>query len=373
MKINCVMGPFLPFPPIRGGAVERVWYDLCREFAKKGHQVTVISRRYGDLPNNCILDGMTVIRVPSFDAPNSRILFRVYDIFYSLVAMFRLPKADITVTNTVFAPMIYRHRRFGCIYVSVARFPKGQMWLYRRAARLQAVSRSVSDAIVVQTPSVASKVKVIPNCLSREFVNALASTSERQKTVLYTGRIAREKGLDILVRAFSEQGHRWPDWKLILVGPHEEAAGGDGIEFLKYLKQLALRAGDRVEFREPVYDLKALVELYSSSEIFVYPSVAETGESFGLAPLEAMACGCATVVSDLRCFRDFVTENENALIFDHRVDAVNNLSRSISELFDSSQLRRQLSDRARLVADSFSPERVADQFTQDFKYLSGSG
>src|SRR5690606_4522102 len=54
------------------------------------------------------------------------------------------------------------------------------------------------------------------------------------------------------------------------------------------------------------------------ASIFVYPSLAEKGETFGLAALEAMAAGCAPIVSNLACFQDFITHGESGLIFDHR-------------------------------------------------------
>ena len=50
MKITIVQGAFLPVPPLLGGAVEKCWQALGQEFARRGHQVTHVSRAYGDLP-----------------------------------------------------------------------------------------------------------------------------------------------------------------------------------------------------------------------------------------------------------------------------------------------------------------------------------
>jgi glycosyltransferase involved in cell wall biosynthesis len=77
-------------------------------------------------------------------------------------------------------------------------------------------------------------------------------------------------------------------------------------------------SGANVCFLEPTYDTDELNRLYQKASIFVYPSVAEKGETFGLAPLEAMAWGCVPVVSDLRCFKDFIIHERNGLIFNHR-------------------------------------------------------
>ena len=50
MKITILQGAFLPVPTKRGGAVEKVWFGLGREFARLGHTVTHVSRRCDDLP-----------------------------------------------------------------------------------------------------------------------------------------------------------------------------------------------------------------------------------------------------------------------------------------------------------------------------------
>ena len=43
MKITIVLGAFFPVPPIMGGAVEKVWFALGQEFARRGHEVVQIS------------------------------------------------------------------------------------------------------------------------------------------------------------------------------------------------------------------------------------------------------------------------------------------------------------------------------------------
>ena len=53
-------------------------------------------------------------------------------------------------------------------------------------------------------------------------------------------------------------------------------------------------------------------------DVFCYPSLAEQGETFGVAVAEAMAAGCAVVVSDLACFRQLVDDGETGRVFSHR-------------------------------------------------------
>jgi len=49
IRIAIIQGAFLPSPPLLGGAVEKVWHALGREFAVNGHDVVHISRQYDGL------------------------------------------------------------------------------------------------------------------------------------------------------------------------------------------------------------------------------------------------------------------------------------------------------------------------------------
>lgn len=55
-----------------------------------------------------------------------------------------------------------------------------------------------------------------------------------------------------------------------------------------------------------------------SALVFAYPPTAETGEALPVAPLEAMAHGCAPFVSNLPCCRDYIPDSVTGFVFDHR-------------------------------------------------------
>ena len=63
MKITILQGAFLPVPAIRGGAIEKAWERLGREFVKLGHQVTHISRLCDGLPKEEEIEGVHHIRI----------------------------------------------------------------------------------------------------------------------------------------------------------------------------------------------------------------------------------------------------------------------------------------------------------------------
>jgi len=373
MRINCILGPFLPIPPVLGGSIEKIFLALCEEFSARGHEVAMLSRRFRDFPNENWINGVRHIRVPSRDRPHNALAFRFFDILYTLQVRKALPPADITITNSVSAPLLIPRSTAGKIYVDVARYPKRQMGIYRHVDRLQCCSTHIARAVCEQTPSVAHLVKAIPNALTSIF----AATSvgpmqhDRAKEVVFVGRVAREKGLHLLIRAFALVGPKFPDWRLVVVGPHLASQGGDGDGFLQELRGLAAAAGVEAQFVGPIFDERALEECYSRSSIFVYPSIAERGEAFPVAPLEAMACGCAPVVSDLRCFDDAITAEVNGLIFDHRDPSGKPLAEVLERLMSSDTLRHKIAEGAKQKSRDYIPATVARLFLEDFSVLTG--
>ncbi|MFZ5532483.1 MAG: glycosyltransferase family 4 protein [Pseudomonadota bacterium] len=366
MNITILQGAFLPVPPVRGGAVEKRWFQLGKEFAARGHAVTYVSRRWPDFPDAESIDGVTHVRRGGFDTPRNGVLLKLLDGVYTLQSAGAVPHdSDIIVTNTFWAPLLLPLRRAGRVYVDVARMPKGQMRWYRRAARLRANSTPVADAIRREVPpSWHCRVGMIPNPLPfapAETVNL----AEKQPVVLYAGRVHPEKGLHLL-REFV--GQMPADWSLCIVGPWQVNAGGGGPDYVQSLK--AMLDSPRVRFLDPIYDAAALNALYRSASLFVYPSVAEQGETFGLAPLEAMAWGCVPVVSDLACFKDFIRAGDNGAVFDHRrADAGALLARELLTLIHEPDTRARLAQGALDVRQSHAPARIAELFLADFESL----
>jgi glycosyltransferase involved in cell wall biosynthesis len=372
MKITIVLGAFFPVPPIMGGAVEKVWFLLAREFARRGHQVVQISRTMPQLHRRELLAGVQHLRVRGFDAPRSLLWLKFLDLVYSIRAMSILPEADILVTNTFWLPILLRSSKRGKVYVHVARYPKGQMRLYRKAARLQAPSEAVARAILTEAPQLQQKIKVISYPAPQSAnENAPPPIAERNKTILFVGRVHPEKGVHLLIDAFASLP---PDlsseWKLSIVGPAEEELGGGGQEYLAGLKRSASKAAGKVFFPGPVFDSVALEQNFRNARLFIYPSLAERGESFGLAPLEAMAHGCAVIVSSLDCFRDFIRDDETGFIFDHRAGSpVKALRERIENTIVDPTMLARVAEAGYRESTKYSVSQVADRFLHDFSSL----
>jgi glycosyltransferase involved in cell wall biosynthesis len=365
MRITIVTGAFLPVSTKSGGAVEKRWLKMARMFAAWGHEVTMVSRLHPGLPATETSDGVAHRRIPGGEGTASALLLKFRDLLYTRRVLGVLPPADILVSNTFWLPLLAQDRSRGRVIVDVARFPKGQMRLYRRAPRLRAGTAAIRDAIVTEDPRARPRIALIPNPLPFEPPPDTDWVS-KENTILFVGRIHPEKGVDLLVEAARGLP---PGWSVEIIGPSDIAEGGGGEAYLGNLRERA--NGAPVRFLPAIHDPERLSEHYRKARIFAYPSLAVRGESFGLAPLEAMAWGCVPVVSDLACFRDFIASEQNGLVFEHASGRPgDNLLAALNRVIGEPGLSDRLSLAAALVRTTHAPERIARQFLDLFQEVS---
>lgn len=367
LRITIVQGAFFPVPPVRGGAVEKLWHGLAGEFARAGHEVTHVSRAVPELPGEQEEGGVRHRRVAGYDQPRSGLKLKWRDLLYTRRALKEAPEADILVTNTFWAPLLAK-REQGAVCVSVERMPKGQMRLYRRAARLRACSQAVADGIVGQAPGLADRVKVIPNPLP--FTPTVpVDFGIKEEEIVFVGRIHEAKGVGRLLRAFAAAkagGKLGAGWRLTLVGPADEGRGGSGEAW--WQGELAKHGGEGVKWVGPVYDGEALNAIYRRARVMAYPTEDATGEAMPIAPLEAMAWGCVPVVSGLACFRDYLRDGENGVVFDHAgEDATEALAAALGRA--AGPKGRCWAEAAMGVRETHGLAAVAGRFLEDFQSL----
>lgn len=368
MRIGIVTGPWLPVPAVRGGAMQKVWHGLAREMVRAGHEVTIVARSFPGQPRVETIEGVRFLRSGGFSQGKHLAWDLAKDLLYALATLARLPAGDILVTNDFWLPMLAARlrRSAGAVVVSAGRFPKGQYRLYRRAARIVAISGAVRAAIAEEQPAVAAKTRVIPLPVDLAPFAGAAPMREATPKLLFVGRVHPEKGLELLLGAFALLAARSPEWRLEIVGPAAEAEGGGGERYLERLRDLA--RGQRVDFRGPVFEPAALAAVYRGAELFCYPSLAERGEAFGVAALESMAAGVAPVVSDLACFRDFVRDGENGWVFDHRgPGAEEALAGVLARAMADASLRERAGREARREAERFGFAAVAAAYLAEFE------
>lgn len=386
MRITIVGGFFLPVPPVSGGSTEKSWHHLARLFAARGHAVTLFSRRWPGSADTETVDGVRHIRLPGFDHRRRLGVNLLLDFLWSWRVFFALPPGDIVVVNAVALPAwlgLFKPAA-GRIVLMTGRMPKGQYRHYRRIALVLAASSYVRDRVVAENPSLAPVIQVKGYPIDCQNLGQLRPsrppylpvTDPQEVTLGYVGRLHEEKGLRLLVEALRRVAatEGLPPWRLLLCGPSEIARGGSGAGLRSHLlRELSsfLRPGT-FKLLEPQFNDRALGAIYQSIDVFCYPSLAEQGETFGVAVAEAMAAGAVPVVSQLACFTDFVRDGDNGLVFDHRAarpDAA--LAEALVRLLREPVLRRQLGVSARATARHYDFTAYADGLLRDFAQLTG--
>jgi glycosyltransferase involved in cell wall biosynthesis len=385
MRITIIYGFFLPVPPRAGGATEKSWFRLGEEFAARGHQVTAFSRSWAGLPARETVAGVEHRRLPGFDHTTSLAGNLLRDFLWSWRVFRALPEADIVVCHAVSLPVWLGRWRphAGRVVLMPGRLPKGQYRRYAAVARVLAPSSFVRDAVAGENPAFAARVLVTGYPIDWRALSTAQSSpaflpppgSADEVTIGYVGRLHEEKGLRLLVEAASllarEPG--LPPWRLVLCGPSDIARGGSGPGFQAELRTRlsAVLPTERWHMLEPQFDETALAALYRRLDIFCYPSLAEKGETFGVAVAEAMAAGAAAVTSQLPCFPDFVRDGATGLTFDHRApDTAARLAQALARLLRDRALRQEMAARGRAEVRRFDYPIFAASLLEDFAGLT---
>jgi rhamnosyl/mannosyltransferase len=150
------------------------------------------------------------------------------------------------------------------------------------------------------------------------------------------------KGFDVLIEAA-----RFIDSEIVIVG--------EGIGRPALAEQIATAGlSHRVKLigNLPQADL---IELMSSAEIFAFPSVS-AAETFGIAQIEAMACGCAIVNTHIPTAVPDVARHDIEAITVQPNDA-GALAQAINLLLDNTAMRKRLSTNARARAVALYDQR----------------
>lgn len=358
-SINIITSPFGCIPPNAIGAVEKLWKSCGDYYCSKGLSVCFISK----MPKTPLANVGTNIYIKGYGRTNSRIKDLLLDFVYSLKALWKMPKCDAIVLNTCWTPILlplFRWKYKVALY-NVARFPKRQFGFYKSVDVLSCVSSAVYKCLVSQTPSAQKQACVISNFIDTNVFHPYCKHKLSDKiTILYTGRVHREKGIGLLVEAVNKLRFNY-DVALEIIGAWDIPRGGSGEEYKDELNMLA--DGWYIDWKEPIYDPKELANEMDKCDIYCYPSLAEKGETFGVAPLEAMGLGIPTIVSSLDCFKDFVTDRISGLIFDHRAkNAVNQLVDCFKYVIDNDVHYKNLSETGAAISASFNIVQKAEEY-----------
>lgn len=178
---------------------------------------------------------------------------------------------------------------------------------------------------------------------ARAWLESLTGAPEGSVILLYAGRLAREKNLDLLVEMMVRLETMSP-------GAFHLVVAGDGATRPSLERECAARVPGAACFLGHMADRDTLARVYANSDIFVHPN---PREPFGIAPLEAMASGLA-VVAPLEGGVRTYADSSNAWLAEANPDAFAAAVQEACQDPAASARRRA----ARVTAESFDWEKV---------------
>jgi len=315
MKIAYVYDAVYPW--VKGGAEKRI-YELSRRLAKRGHDVHCYGMKWwtGEdeiLKDNVHLHGICPT-MPFYSNGKRSISQAAF--FAGKLLSLRIDCDVIDCQNFPYLScfsakllssfrgqklFITWHEVWGdywCEYMG----EKGRAGQAVEWAAARIAEKNIAVSVRTQRELLnlgAKEVQVVPNGIDWQRINRV-HPSAKHSDIIYVGRLVEHKNVDLLIKALDIVKTDVPDVKALIVG--------DGPEMGR-LKSLVseLELEKNVEFCGFLEDYNDALSLMKSSRIFTTPS---TREGFGMAALEANACGLpvVTVKHRMNAVMDLVTK-----------------------------------------------------------------
>jgi glycosyltransferase involved in cell wall biosynthesis len=191
------------------------------------------------------------------------------------------------------------------------------------------------------------------------YLKEKGSKIKNKRVILFLGRIHWIKGMDLLARAYARLARERNDVHLLIVGPDE---GGYEKKVRKWLKDAGVL--EQVTFAG-MLEGKEKLEAFAGSDLFVLPSYSE---SFGMAVVEAMACGLPVIISNqVGIYKEVQRANAGLVVKSDSTDLYNALMRLLNnnkEAFDMG------TRGMKFVKEKFDIESVTNRMIEAFKDIS---
>ncbi len=240
------------------------------------------------------------------------------------------------------------------------------------AAAVIAVSRGMRDDLLAAYPAVpGERVRVIHNGIDTAEYSPDPATDVLERygvdpgapTLVFVGRVTRQKGLPVLLRAAADID---PAVQLVICAgqadtPEIESEVSDLARRLR-----ASRAG--VVWLSGMLAKREVIQLLSHATVFACPSLYEP---LGIVNLEAMACGTAVVASRVGGIPEVVADGETGLLVQPGDPPA--LARAINALVTDERRAAEMGrlGRKRAVAD-FGWDGIAAQTAALYAELAGN-
>jgi D-inositol-3-phosphate glycosyltransferase len=359
--------------------------ELARELGKKGHTVDIYTRIHD--PNDprveTLSEGVRLIHLKA----GKEATIQKMDVYFSLPEfVFNLEcywqdndlKYDIVFSHYWISALVGRYLQqvHGVPYMSMYHTlgaVKNAIGIGEGEPALRVVSEdaTVKDSrrIIVATEKEKTdlvyhyraqpeKIGVVPCGVNMELFRPVDKAAARQslglkdeKILLFVGRIDPLKGIGQLLKTVPLLENR-ENIRLIVIGGDENSRAE--VEELK--KSAAkLGIGDRVTFQGLIKQDR-LPLYYSAADVCVVPSYYE---SFGLVPLEALACGTPVVATDVGDLKNIIRQGETGCIVTD--NAPEKLAAGISAVLDGPERDTEKSMVIRASVSRFDWANIAEK------------
>lgn len=326
------------------GGGELYVLDLSQQLAEDGNNIICISKKsniidfklkslnikHYTLPINGVLDFLSPIYLRRIIKNNNIEIIHVHNfktlfpIIYSCLFFRRKPKIIIT-----------RH------LIKKAKKNLLYNWLYSHIDNMIFVSNLALEEFILSKPNIPKdKLNVIYNSVKPPIINIVEfdlkkkfNIDKDEIIVSFTGRLVRDKGVDLLIKAFTKLRHL--NVRLVISGIGEEAYT-KGLEALVRENNLE----DKVSFLGFV---KGINNIIIQSDIGVFPSVWR--EPFGLSIIEFMQGGVPVITTNNGAQKEYIINNETGLLIEP--NSVEAIAESIEYLVQNPEIRSSISKKGR--------------------------
>ena len=213
------------------------------------------------------------------------------------------------------------------------------------------------DAQVYYGGGIGKRSVVIPNPL---FIDGdypdTQYVGEREKTIVTTGRLNKQKNHPLLIRAFKRIAEEFPEYKLIIYGEGPERQNDEAL-----ISELGLQ--ERVLLPGAINDVPA--KIYKSS-LYVLSS---DFEGMPNALMEAMALGLPCISTDCPCGgpRELTTDGKDCLLVP--VGDENALANAMRNVLSNKMFAIELGKNAMNIRERLSLDKICEQWNEYFKSI----